>query len=482
MREWHDPIQYLARKSLDGNFLLYYNLWQNEISRSRKMNLNENGRKVLSRFLADSPEFDARIRCSTEQHRKGAVKLRLLLPDGQEVKRASIRFSLEQHEFHFGCNAFLYHQFEGENKWKNEIYEEKFRELFNLAVIPFYWDAIEPERGCFRFERNSPKRYRRPSPDELLEFCETNRITPKGHPLIWHTFLPEWLPKEPGALLEEYERYISLIAERYGKRIPKFDVCNEGLSQDSLSENLKSYAYLPSDHILHAFRLAERYFPESTELIYNEGPWMSWDNYHGDYTPLYLLGCRLRSQGAALRGLGLQYHLFLWDMNLFLKWAEEMCDPGHLFAHMDLYARLGVPLNISEITIPSMAELGDGPAFQALLAEKLYRIWFSHPAVNAITWWNLVDQTAASDDENRYLGALLNYDMTEKPAYQILRHLIRDEWTSKGTLEFDSETKNKLYGFYGEYHLEIRTECGTYHGTAKLSACGDNRLSTISLK
>ena len=39
---------------------------------------------------------------------------------------------------------------------KNTIYEQKFAELFNLAVVPFYWSDLEPEDGKPRFAKDSP--------------------------------------------------------------------------------------------------------------------------------------------------------------------------------------------------------------------------------------------------------------------------------------------------------------------------------------
>ena len=148
-----------------------------------------------------------------------------------------------------------------------------------------------------------------------------------------------------------------------------------------------------------------------------------------------------------------------------------MLDPAHVYAHMDLYGSLGLPLNVSEITIPAEAPLGDGPAFQALVAEKMYRMWFSHPAMSAITWWNLVDNTAFqqagainnNQGENRYLGGLLNNDMTEKPAYGVLYDLIHHEWHTDETLEYERDGRNKLYGFCGDYDVEIKTDAGIFN-------------------
>ena len=58
---------------------------------------SEAGQKTLSKLLAYSPEFDARVRCSTETARKRALKLMIVAPDGKPVERASIHYKLRRH-------------------------------------------------------------------------------------------------------------------------------------------------------------------------------------------------------------------------------------------------------------------------------------------------------------------------------------------------------------------------------------------------
>lgn len=429
-------------------------------------------RKILRRLVAYSPEIDERIQCDTRTARKRSLKLSITAPDGRPVERCAIHYRLRRHEFRFGANAFMLNQFVGDESWKNDVYAEKFTRLFNQAVVPFYWDAYEPERGRFRQEKGSQYIYRRPPVDEVVDFCESHHLHAKGHPMVWHTLMPDWLPRNQFRLLDEYERHIAGIAGRYAGRIHWFDVYNEGLQLDPVFPEIYPQGNVPEHHIEKLFRLAGRYFPASTELIYNEGPWMSWNNYHGGYTPLYLHVRRLLDLGLPVRGLGLQYHIaFYGEIKRLVEWSDQMLDPAHVYAHMDLYGSLGLPLNVSEITIPAEAPLGDGPAFQALVAEKMYRMWFSHPAMSAITWWNLVDNTAFqqagainnNQGENRYLGGLLNNDMTEKPAYGVLYDLIHHEWHTDETLEYERDGRNKLYGFCGDYDVEIKTDAGIFN-------------------
>ncbi len=440
--------------------------------------MNEIARKILSPLIRDDMETEERIRLGIESNRKAFATVKLKRNDGSPVEKAEVVFRQTRHEYRFGCNAFMLQQFDESEK--NEIYEKEFARLFNLAVLPFYWKDLEPEEGKVRFSRESPKMYRRPAIDTLLDYCEKYGITPKGHPLTWHEFIPDWAPADKRNIEARWERRIKELAERYGDRIKIWDVCNEALQWNPVS-----MATMPDEHVEKAFRIAGKYFPASTELLYNDGPWMSWNNFHGDYTPLYLLARHLKGIGLPIRGLGLQYHLaFFENVKTLIDWSHQMLSPKFLFAHMDQYAKLGLPLNVSEITITAHEDLGAGQRFQELVTEKLYRIWFSHAATNGIIWWNLVDGTASgtgafnfNQGENQYRGGLLNSDMTRKPAFKVLDRLINKEWHSEGVLSYEDGAENHFKGFYGEYELLIKTDSGTLTRALMLSKDAKNEFA-----
>ena len=154
----------------------------------------EEAQKYLGFLLNRDSETDFKIKHGTEMYRKGFGHFILRDHDGKEIPAATIKLKQKSHEYKFGCNAFLIGSFpEAE---QNQQYEEKFASLFNLAVVPFYWSDLEPEQGKPRFTKDSPFIYRRPAPDRVLEFCQKYNITPKGHPLCWHHFAPEWVPQK----------------------------------------------------------------------------------------------------------------------------------------------------------------------------------------------------------------------------------------------------------------------------------------------
>ena len=99
---------------------------------------------------------------------------------------------------------------------------------------------------------------------------------------------------------------------------------------------------------------------------------------------------------------------------------------------MDEYSRFGKPLQVTEITVPAYSWEAEDEEIQAEIIERLYYIWFSHPSVEQIIYWNLVDGYAyvtKSDPktiratqgdmtigENYYHGGLLRFDLSPKPA------------------------------------------------------------------
>jgi GH35 family endo-1,4-beta-xylanase len=439
--------------------------------------MNELAKSITRNLLKDDPEIDGRIARGIEENRKGSGTIRVVDADGKPVPGAKVTLQHVRHEFHFGCNSFMLEQFE--EKEKNAAYEQAFAEAFNLAVIPFYWADTEPERGKPRFAKDSSYVYRRPATDLVLEFCDKHGITPKGHPLCWHSFVPEWAPLDKKALAAETERRITEIAERYGKRIGIWDVCNEAIEHNPFSIDHR----VPERHVEFAFEVATRTMPRSAVLTYND--YAVWAN-HGEYTPMYMLCRHLKSlQHLNFGAIGLQYHQFTPNPEHMRGEAAGRLNARYLFELLDLYGKLGLPINISEITITGRPELGDGSAYQKEVIEKLYRLWFSHAALNGIIYWNLVDDTAyvragSSWNENQYKGGLLNFDMTPKPAYEAVRRLVKEEWTTRATLDYVAGAENRFHGFYGDYDVTIETDSGTSRGTLKLAKGAINTFTVAA--
>ena len=408
--------------------------------------------KVMAQLLPYKEEMERRSREGIEKYRKGDFTLHIDVPIGTPV---TVR--QRTHSFRFGTTAFMLGCFE--EKWKERVYREKFASLFNQAVVPLYWSDLEPVEGQPRFSVDSEYIYRRPPVDVCLDFCEEYGIEPKGHCLVWNHFLPAWLSgyteAERRAIVE---RRFSQISARYADKIPVLDIVNESASnynhgRRGLFENYDEYGLmLGGKYFAHNVKVLN----ETNEAIWRdfatEGKYCAWNMQLRDFF----------AKGLPIDELGLQYHLFARAEQMTSHDTQRIFLNGrNMMDALDMFASYGLPMNISEITIPSFpGRVEENEALQAELVELYYKLWFSIPNMRAIVWWNMVDGYAAyaplgtESGENYYCAGLLRFDMTEKPAYRVLDRLINHEWKTSLVLQ-NEEGGISFRGFFGEYEIEV---------------------------
>ena len=145
---------------------------------------------IFVNFNKYKEETEERVKNGIELNRKGFANIKLVDKDGKPVAGKKIKAEQKKHEFLHGSNIFMLDELESEEK--NEKYKEAFKDAFNEATLPFYWSDLEPVQGKPRFEKDSPRVYRRPAPDLCLEYCEKHGITPKEHCLTYFNFQPDW--------------------------------------------------------------------------------------------------------------------------------------------------------------------------------------------------------------------------------------------------------------------------------------------------
>ena len=445
--------------------------------------------QVLEYFEANKEELRARINAGIEANRKGSATITVKDKDGNVIPGARVKAVQKNHEFRFGANIFMLDELETDEK--NARYKEVFKDTFNMATLPFYWDATEPKKGEQRYDRDSKKIYRRPAIDLCMEFCEENGIEPREHGLAYDMFFPTWLHgADSFTTKKELIRRYKEISERYADKIPTIEVTNEMAHVAGRTE-----FYEDPDYVTWCFKLAEKYFPQN-KLVINEGTTAAWrdkcrssDKYYS-----YIESAMLK--GARIDAIGLQFHVFHKRENEIAKIRHTDYNPERLYRQMDLYTNLTNALQITEVTIPAYSNDEEDEAIQAELLSYLYPIWFSHPAVEQIIYWNLVDGYAHvwSDDleairasqgnmtlgENVYYGGLLRFDLSEKPALKVIRDLIKKEWHTEAERVTNENGSCTFRGFYGDYDVEIATENGTVTRTVKISSAAKNTF-TVTL-
>ena len=441
--------------------------------------------KVYRLFEEQNDFYSEKVNQGIEAYRKGNGHIRILDKNGAPVANARINLTQKGHEFRFGANLFMLDELETYEK--NESYKECFAELFNMATLPFYWRDLEPEIGKQRYAKNSPKIYRRPAPDLCIEYCEKHGIEPREHALAYEQWFPRWLKgKSTEYVKRELERRYAEIAERYADKIPTIEVTNEMIGW---WDKYVTDFYNDPDYVPYCFKLAEKYFPNN-ELCINEATPFCWTDRPSIRCAYYSYIENALLKGARIDAIGMQYHIF---KEQFSEGYFELLDLKNLYRHMELFAKLGKPLEITEVTVPSYSWNEEDEQLQAEILERLYSLWFSHPAVKQIVYWNVVDGYAhlwsqdrekirasqgnmGPGSENFYHGGLLRYDMSKKPAYYKLKELLLHRWHTEKVLMTDSNGCAEFRGFFGDYGLEITkdgkllTECLTLSSKCDNSA------------
>ena len=380
-----------------------------------------------------------------EQYRKGEGSVIL-----ENVKKGSA-VTIEQvsHEFLFGSNIFLFGQLNTPEK--NQRYEETFGSLFNAATIAFFWKTLEPEKGKIRFSAESPSVYRRPATDPVVDFCERKGLRAKGHAIIYGIRSwghPVWMPEDRKVMEAEFERHVRDLAERYHGRVGNWDVVNECLDQ-------ANRGMMPDDYTYKTYKWAMKYFPESVTFNTNECD-LRWGP-----TRRYVEIVRdLIDRGVRVDNVGVQMHIFKPAM------SQEIADgtyqgnllPDIQWQTLETLSETQRPIYVSEVTVSAPDNTPEGLQVQKEIARNFYRLWFSHPSVTGITWWNLVDGGAAPGEPS-YSG-LYDVDMNKKPAYDALDQLINHEWKTSLTVKAPKNGAIFWRGFKGRYKITYKDRKG----------------------
>lgn len=431
-------------------------------------------REILKQFEDNAQLIEGRLSDTIENVRKGDFDLEITL-NGKAVGNAEITAELANHDFRHGANIFMLGEF-GDDAAAEENYRKHFAEAFNLATLPFYWSDQEPEQGKPRFAKDSPKVYRRPAPDLCLEFCNDNNIEPKAHILTYDYWVPKWVPTDDVDEIKRlYEIRYKLLTDRYSHKIKGWEVINE-----TLFTRGDTAFYYEDDYVEWCFEKAEKYFPNN-KLIINEATESAWHRFIGNRSQYFMQIERAIAKGARIDCIGFQYHQF-WKREEEEEKTKFTYNPLNLYANMDKYAEFGKPFQLTELTIPAYSNDAEDEAIQAEILTWLYKIWFGHPNMEAIIYWNLIDGYAAfapkgdmTAGENYYYGGLLRFDGTPKPAYFAIRDLFKKQWHTSFAGKTDNKGNLSLRGFYGEYDLTVKVDGKQYTAKAGLHK-GQNKI------
>ena len=395
----------------------------------------------------------------------------------------------------------------------------------------YFWNSLS------RDEAMDHKYWRRPAPGPIVNFCKEKGIRVHGHVLIWGSAKPFWIydlwcpenekrvcdrlgiPRNGEAFVEtgnweggykfawmaDWERAyratteeslaaelpvftanmrrlfrerIFDIAARFGDFVESWDVVNESSrdwaryrkSRTGLPLWFSLYGLMPGDYPLWALLDAKEAFPAEAKLNINDY------KINSDYLAQI---DDLVKEGAKIDIVGCQMHIFDTNASVRLARGESgnnwIDTPQMIQDRLDLMAKSGRQIHVSEITITSPGPDYKSRMIQAVLTRNAYRKWFSHKDVMGITWWNTVDGGGVKGEP--LVSGLFTVDMQKKPAYEALDQLINHEWKTKLKLKVEKGAGAgnviRFRGFRGKYRFSWTDEFGfARHRDAYLSGDG----------
>ncbi len=333
--------------------------------------------------------------------------------------------------FLFGSNAFGYPEL-------GKKYAEQFEAAFNFATLPFYRGGVERVQGKPDYS----------APAKILDWLGHTNILAKGHPLIFLVpdSTPDWLSNLP--YQETKKLCLQHVREAIGRfrdRIHVWDVINEAHVQPDNYPTpdrhfMKGFSHAENvDMTIGALQAAHEADPTCFRIVNSTG---TWSDYYMAHHPaawqqgVYDYLSALREAGSPFEAVGLQYYHSGRDMLEFER-------------NLEIFKTFGKPIHISETQISSSSEdptgknewwgggiggskfVWHGEHFseesQAQWVEWFYKIAFSKPYVDAVTWWDFADPAFIPN------AGYLRPDLTPKPAYEKLLAL-QTQWREAGLL------------------------------------------------
>lgn len=383
------------------------------------------------------------------------AKCRLYVTDAAGNPICNKRLNLKQtnHQFLFGCGAFdtlpYVDKPEGVDAAFVEERVNKWLDIYNYGTLPFYWGRFEPVEGQPQTENRK----------KAAEFLNSHNVKVKGHPLCWHTACADWLMEyDNKTILEKQLQRINRDVTGFKGIIDMWDVINEVVIMPIFDKYDNAITRICKDMgrvalIKEVFAAAKDANPDGIFLLNDFNTSISYE--------ILIDGCL--EAGVPISAIGIQSHQHQG------YWGAEKLEQV-----LERYEHFGLPIHFTENTLvsgtlipPDIEDLNDfqvteWPSTPELeerqknQMEEMYRILFAHPQVEAITGWDFAD--------GAWLNApsgVIRKDNSLKPAYHMLRKLIKEEWWTDCEICTDANGYAEAEGFKGDYLIQDGSFCGS---------------------
>lgn len=355
---------------------------------------------------------------------------------------------------------------------------------FNMVVNEneLKWESCEPSQNNFTYGGG----------DGLLYFASNNKQYMRGHTLVWHSQVAEWVSVDgkkndkgwtKQQLMDILKNHITNVVTHYKGRIGEWDVVNECLDDDQsiVRTNPNGYKLRASSiwttvcgeaFIDSAFVWAHRADPNA-KLYLND-----YDNETlgtAKAQAFYNLAKRLKQSGRPIDGVGFQCHL----------------DAGHVDApaigkNIERFAPLGLECAVTELDLGIKSTSTEDQQLQARDYYRVVKTAMEQSHCRSVLIWGLTDDLSwRSSNPLPWNGSV-----QKKPAYYGVRQALKDAKVVNQLLgdvntdgKVDVEDANMLVNYVLGLNPEgFEKAVADVDGDGKISVSDANAIVNVYLK
>ncbi|MEM1554907.1 MAG: endo-1,4-beta-xylanase, partial [Thermoproteota archaeon] len=214
-----------------------------------------------------------------------------------------------------------------DNKYK-EIIAREFSVITPENELKF--ESVHPFRNVYTFSRA----------DTIVSFAEEHGMKVRGHCLVWHQQLPNWILKgnyTREEWIEILRDHIYTVVGRYKGKIYAWDVVNEAFNDDGTLRDSVWLRNIGPEYIKLAFKWAHEADPDAL-LFYND---YGAEAINSKSNAIYELVKNLLEEGIPIHGIGLQMHVRV-------EWYPN---PQSVAENIKRFRKLGLKVEITEMDV-----------------------------------------------------------------------------------------------------------------------------------
>jgi len=294
--------------------------------------------------------------------------------------------------FYLGCDS---------EDWRDmdkDLFLDLFSDVFDYATITYYLYGFQPQEGQYNFATKDPK----------FKELRKRGITVEGRPLFWadECCSPPWLTeKSYPELLKYVEKFTRDMVSHYGTEMYAWEIINEAhdpgnihkLSPEQMVEIAGLIAEVAKDTNPDVHRLINNCCLQADYIQITD-----WDTYPKEYgviTPhQFIKMCHEAGVDFTLTGQQLYYQYTNRDLADTIRMVERLEKYGRPVQITEIGTTSGPnkrTIDSGELSLPEHPYSWHGrwdENLQAEWLEQVYTLHYAKPWVEAINWYDFVDQ------------------------------------------------------------------------------------------